>query len=50
MVRHMLESVISVLCLTLFATFLLFIGIPDDNVLAEEPKSNPHELKEKFYQ
>lgn len=48
MVRHMQESVISVLCLTLFAVSFLFLSIPDGNIQADEPKSNPHELKEQF--
>ena len=48
MVRHIRESVIFVLCLPVFAAIFLFIGIPVGKVLAEEPKSNPHELKEKF--
>ncbi len=48
MVRHMQESVISVLCLILFAVGFLFLSIPDGNIQADEPKSNPHELKEQF--
>lgn len=48
MLRHMQVRVMCVLCLTLFAAIFLFIGIPDGNVLADKPKSNPHELKEQF--
>ncbi len=48
MVRHIQESVTSVLFLSLFAAIFLFIGISDNKSMAEEPKRNPHELKEQF--
>ncbi len=48
MVRHIREFVLSVPFLILFAVIFLCIGISDDKATAEKPKSNPHELKEKF--
>ena len=48
MVRYLRESVISVLFLSLLAAIFLFMGISDNEAVAWEHKTNPHELKEQF--